>query len=209
MAENSGKKRLVVGLVAAAVLVVGAAGALYAMRSGAFQGNGAASAEKSDLARHARGGLTALETPVELAVAPDQVFTDSEGEEVTFADFRGRVVVVNLWAMWCAPCRTEMPTLAALQQGYPEDRMLVLPINVDTGDEAVADAVSFLEVHEPLPFYSDRSFRLPFVFPGAGKMPQTILLDRQGRVRAWMAGEADWNSAEARALVDALLAEEA
>ncbi len=197
------------GLVAAAVLVVGAAGALYAMRSGAFQGNDAASAEKSDLARHARGGLTALETPIELAVAPDQVFTDGEGDEVTFADFRGRVVVVNLWAMWCAPCRTEMPTLAALQQGYPEDRMLVLPINVDTGDEAVADAVSFLEVHEPLPFYSDRSFRLPFVFPGAGKMPQTILLDRQGRVRAWMAGEADWNSAEARALVDTLLAEEA
>lgn len=179
------------------------------MRSGAFQGNGAASAEKSDLARHARGGLTALETPVELAVAPDQVFTDQAGVETTFADFRGRVVVVNLWAMWCAPCRTEMPTLAALQQGYPEDQMLVLPINVDTGDEAVADAISFLEVHEPLPFYSDRSFRLPFVFPGAGKMPQTILLDRQGRVRAWMAGEADWNSAEARALVDALLAEEA
>ncbi len=179
------------------------------MRSGAFQGNEAASAEKSDLARYARGGLTALETPAELAVAPDQVFTNQEGEEVTFADFRGRVVVVNLWAMWCAPCRTEMPTLAALQQGYPEDQMLVLPVNVDTGEEAVADAVGFLDVHEPLPFYSDRSFRLPFVFPGAGKMPQTILLDRQGRVRAWMAGEADWNSAEARALVDALLAEEA
>ncbi|MFN3538345.1 MAG: TlpA family protein disulfide reductase [Brevundimonas sp.] len=209
MAENSGKKRLVVGLVAAAVLVVGAAGALYAMRGGAFQGNGAASAEKSGLARYARGGLTALETPADLVVAPDQVFTDGEGEEVTFADFEGRVVVVNLWAMWCAPCRTEMPTLAALQRGYAEDQMLVLPVNVDTGDEAVADAVSFLDLHEPLPFYSDRSFRLPFVFPGAGKMPQTILLDRQGRVRAWMAGEADWNSAEARALVDALLAEEA
>ena len=73
----------------------------------------------------------------------------------------------------------------------------------------MADAVSFIDVHEPLPFYSDRSFRLPFVFPGAGKMPQTILLDRQGRVRAWMAGEADWASPEARELIDALLAEEA
>ena len=209
MAENSGKKRLVVGLVAAAVLVVGAAGALYAMRSGAFQGQDAPSAEKSDLARHARGGLSALETPAELVVAPDQAFTDGAGADRTFADFRGRVVVVNLWAMWCAPCRTEMPTLAALQRAYPEDQVLVLPVNVDTGDEAVADAVSFLELHEPLPFYSDRSFRLPFVFPGAGKMPQTILLDRQGRVRAWLAGEADWNSPEARALVDALVAEEA
>lgn len=179
------------------------------MRSGAFQGNEAASAEKSDLARHARAGLSALETPADLAPAPDQVFTDRDGEEVAFTDFRGRVVVVNLWAMWCAPCRTEMPTLAALQAAYPEDQVLVLPVNVDTGDDAVADAVSFIDVHEPLPFYSDRSFRLPFVFPGAGKMPQTILLDRQGRIRAWMAGEADWASPEARALIDALLAEEA
>lgn len=166
-------------------------------------------ADQGPLAEYARGGLTALETPADPAVAPDQVFTNRDGEEMTFADFRGRVVVVNLWAMWCAPCRTEMPTLAALQQAYPEDRMLVLPVNVDTGEEAVAEATSFLDLHQPLPFYSDRSFRLPFVFPGAGKMPQTILLDRQGRVRAWMAGEADWNSPEARALVDALLAEEA
>ena len=164
---------------------------------------------QSPLADYARGGLSALETPAELAVAPDQVFTDRDGEEMTFADFRGQVVVVNLWAMWCAPCRTEMPTLAALQRAYSEDQVLVLPVNVDTGDEAVADAISFIDVHEPLPFYSDRSFRLPFVFPGAGKMPQTILLDRQGRVRAWMAGEADWASPEARALIDALLAEEA
>lgn len=179
------------------------------MRSGAFQGNEAASAEKSDLARHARAGLSALATPADLAPAPDQTFQNREGNEVAFADFRGRVVVVNLWAMWCAPCRTEMPTLAALQAAYPEDRVLVLPVNVDTGDDAVADAVSFIDVHEPLPFYSDRSFRLPFVFPGAGKMPQTILLDRQGRIRAWMAGEADWASPEARAVIDALLAEEA
>ena len=167
------------------------------------------SVHENSLAAHARGTLAALETPADLATPPDQVFMDREGSEVAFADFRGRVVVVNLWAMWCAPCRTEMPTLAALQRAYPEDQVFVLPVNVDTGDDAVADAISFIDVHEPLPFYSDRSFRLPFVFPGSGKMPQTIVLDRQGRIRAWMAGEADWAGAEARALIDALLAEEA
>lgn len=166
-------------------------------------------AGQSALADHARGTLASLETPADLVEPPDQPFMDREGNEVAFADFRGRVVVVNLWAMWCAPCRTEMPTLAALQRAYPEDRVFVLPVNVDTGDDAVADAISFIDVHEPLPFYSDRSFRLPFVFPGSGKMPQTIVLDRQGRIRAWMAGEADWAGDEARALIDALLAEEA
>ena len=195
--------------MAAAAVIAGAAGALYAIQAGYFQDNAAAEAGKSDLHRFARGTLASLETPADLAAAPDQAFQTRDGEDTAFAAFQGRVVVVNLWAMWCAPCRTEMPTLAALQRAYPEERVLVLPVNVDTGDDAVADAVSFIDVHEPLPFYSDRSFRLPFVFPGSGKMPQTIVLDRQGRIRAWMAGEADWASDEARALIDALLAEEA
>ena len=66
---------------------------------------------------------------------------------------------------------------------------------------------SFLADHAPLPFYSDAKFQLPFEFPGKGAMPQTIVLDRQGRIRAVMRGEADWSSQEARALIDAILAE--
>ena len=164
---------------------------------------------QSPLADYARGGLSALETPAELAVAPDQVFTDRDGEEMTFADFRGQVVVVNLWAMWCAPCRTEMPTLARLAEAYTGRDLVVLPINVDATEDGLADARSFIDVHEPLPLYSDMKFQLPFELPGEGKMPQTVLLDRQGRIRAHFSGEADWASPEARALVDALLAEPA
>lgn len=202
-------KRLIAAIIGAAVLAGGAGGLLYAMRGGAFQEDAVASAEKSELARFARGGLGALETPAELAPAPDYVFRDPDGGEVRFSDFQGRVTVVNLWAMWCAPCRTEMPTLAALQAAYPDGDLMVLAVNVDTGEEALGEAREFLDLHRPLPFYSDPAFRLPFEFPGAGKMPQTILLDRQGRMRAWMAGEADWAGPQARALVDALLAEEA
>ena len=83
----------------------------------------------------------------------------------------------------------------------------MLPINVDNDADKIADARSFIDVHEPLPFYGDPKFQLPFEFPGKGKMPQTILLDRQGRIRAAFAGEADWNSPEAKALIDAVLAE--
>jgi thiol-disulfide isomerase/thioredoxin len=109
--------------------------------------------------------------------------------------------------MWCAPCRTEMPTLARLAETYEGTDLVVLPINVDATADAIADAKSFIDVHEPLPLYSDPKFQLPFELPGKGKMPQTVLLDRQGRIRAHFSGEADWASAEARALVDALLAE--
>jgi thiol-disulfide isomerase/thioredoxin len=207
----SGSKRgvWIGGALALAVLAGGTVGTLYAMRAGPFKAAEPAVAEKSELARFATGPLARLETPAALEIAPDYVFTDRDGAEVRFADFRGKVVLVNLWAMWCAPCRTEMPTIAALASAYPDGDLVVLPINVDTGEDAVADARSFIDVHEPLPFYSDTRFQLPFEFPGKGKMPQTILLDRQGRIRASFSGEADWNSAEARALIDAVLAEEA
>jgi thiol-disulfide isomerase/thioredoxin len=177
------------------------------MGAGPFKAVAPAPAEKSDLARFAVGSLAALDTPAVLVAAPDYVFKDREGADVRFADFRGKVVLVNLWAMWCAPCRTEMPTIAALAAARPDGDLVVLPINVDTGEDAVADAKSFIDVHDPLPFYGDPRFQLPFEFPGKGKMPQTILLDRQGRIRAAFAGEADWSSPEARALIDAVLAE--
>ena len=102
-----------------------------------------------------------------------------------------------------------MRAVPDLASAYPDGDLMVLPINVDTGDDKVADARSFIDVHDPLPFYGDPKFQLPFEFPGKGKMPQTILLDRQGRIRAHFSGEADWASPEARALIDALLTEPA
>ena len=198
------------GMAIAGALAVGmiaGAGLLYANRDAFFKTATPEPPAKSELARFARGSLTRLETPAALAPAPGYVFKTRDGADARFADFRGKVVVVNLWAMWCAPCRTEMPTLARLDEAYPDDVLVVLPINVDATEDGLADARSFIDVHEPLPLYSDMKFQLPFELPGEGKMPQTVLLDRQGRIRAHFSGEADWSSPEARALIDALLAE--
>lgn len=159
------------------------------------------------LGRFAVGAMDKLQTPADVVPATDYRFLDAAGAETGFDAFKGRVAVVNLWAMWCAPCREEMPTLAALSAAYAgNDQVVVAPISVDLPDQ-VADARAFITDNAPLPFYSDPKFRLPFEFAGKGAMPQTILLDRQGRVRAHLTGGADWSGREAKALIDALLAE--
>ncbi len=200
------------GIAIAGGLLAGAligGGLVYVNRDAFFKGAASEPAARSELARFATGSLTRLETPAETPMAPAYVFKTRDGADATFAQFRGKVVVVNLWAMWCAPCRTEMPTLARLAEAYAGRDLVVLPINVDATTDGLADARSFIDVHEPLPLYSDMKFQLPFELPGEGKMPQTVILDRKGRIRASFSGEADWASPEARALMDALLAEPA
>jgi thiol-disulfide isomerase/thioredoxin len=203
--------RAVIGAVGGVLLIgmIGGAALLYANTGPNDKGAEPAPVAKSELARFATGTIARLETPAELQSAPAYVFKTRDGADARLSDFRGKVVVVNLWAMWCAPCRTEMPTLARLSTAYEGKDLVVLPINVDATPDAIADAKSFIDVHEPLPMYSDPKFQLPFELPGKGKMPQTVLVDRQGRIRAHFSGEADWASPEARALIDALLAEPA
>lgn len=181
--------------------VIGGAALLYANRDG-----GGKESATSALAVHAKGSLSKLLTPAPEA-APDYVFKDAEGRDVRFADFKGRVAVVNLWATWCAPCKIEMPTLAALAKHYEgRDDFAVVTVSMDV-EKAVPEARAFIADHRPLTYYADPKFQLPFEFPGKGAMPQTVLLDRQGNVRAVLTGEADWASAEAKALMDALLLE--
>ena len=216
----SGSRKAIWAVVGAVVLVSTIAGAggmaisLYANHGQAAQAPKTPASDKTDeakgpgdLSRFAVGAMAKLQTPAELRPAPNYVFRDRTGTAVRFQAFQGRVTVVNLWAMWCAPCREEMPTLAALAAAYAgNDQVVVAPISVDLPDQ-VADARAFIADNAPLPFYSDPKFRLPFEFAGKGAMPQTMLLDRQGRVRAHLTGGADWSGPESRALIDALLAE--
>lgn len=195
----------------AAILLIGGTGVgalLYASPGLISKAAAPAAEQKSELARFATGPLSRLETPARLEPAPDHVFSGADGADTRLTGFPGKVVLVNTWAMWCVPCRTEMPTLAALASAYADrEDFAVIAVNVDSDADAAADARSFLGVNEPLAFYADPAFKLPFLLPGQGKMPQTVLIDRQGRIRAAFSGEADWNGPEARALIEAVLAE--
>lgn len=137
---------------------------------------------------------------------PDYAFYDSAGQPLKIADLKGKVVVMNIWATWCAPCVTEMPTLAKLQAAYAGKPVEVVAVSIDS-ESSAAKARIFIAQHAPLKFYHDRDMKLPFrLVPQAPGAPTTVIYGRDGLEQARVAGEADWASPEARALVDKALA---
>ena len=130
--------------------------------------------------------------------APETGFQGPGGESASLADYRGKPVLVNLWATWCAPCVAEMPTLDALAAAEPA--LEVLAISQDLDGRRKVDA-----------FFEERKLKTlePFVDPElqlmAGlkvqSLPTTILYDRNGREVWRMTGELDWTGARAKSLI--------
>lgn len=144
--------------------------------------------------------------PEKPAPPPDYAFYDSSGKALKIADFKGKVVVMNIWATWCAPCVTEMPTLAKLQAAYAGKPVEVVAVSIDS-ESSAAKASLFIARHAPLKFYHDREMKLPFkLSPPAPGAPTTVIYGRDGLEVARVAGEADWAGPEAKALVDKALA---
>ena len=138
---------------------------------------------------------------------PDYVFYNEAGKPLKIADLKGKVVVMNIWATWCAPCKVEMPTLARLQAAYKDKPVEVVAVSIDSEKDAL-EAKLFIAKNSPLKFYHDRSSKLVFELkPAAAGAPTTVIYGKDGLERARVSGEADWSGAEARALVDKALAE--
>ncbi|MGB6317404.1 MAG: TlpA disulfide reductase family protein [Litorimonas sp.] len=142
--------------------------------------------------------LTSLDGP---PVQPGLTFDTPDGT-VTLADYRGKVVLVNIWGTWCAPCVAEMPSLDALQRLRGGEDFEVVPIALR---DTVAEVETFYERYNltHLPVISDRDMRITpsLRLPG---VPTSILYDEFGRELARLPGEADWASEDALALVDHL-----
>ena len=131
---------------------------------------------------------------------PPIKFQDAEGKERTLADWHGKVVLLNLWATWCLPCRKEMPALDRLQWELGSDRFEVVALSVDrTG---LAGARKFLDETkvEKLALYADGTARMANTLRAAG-LPATLLIDRDGREVGRLLGPAEWDGEDAKRLI--------
>jgi thiol-disulfide isomerase/thioredoxin len=206
------KRRLtVIALGGIAGVVVGLA-AVYGI--GAMQRNApdAACRPAAELAKRlaplARGevaGVGIAGTPRRL---PDLAFNDPDGKPRTLGEFRGRTILLNLWATWCVPCRKEMPALDALQTKLGSDRFEVVAINIDTRNldrpKAWLQEVGIAR----LAYYADPSAKVFQDLKSVGKaigMPTTLLIDPQGCELGVLAGPAEWAGDDAVKLIEAAL----
>ncbi|PJE28749.1 Thiol-disulfide isomerase or thioredoxin [Pseudooceanicola antarcticus] len=145
--------------------------------------------------------LQVLEAPKPLDTT---ISWDDTGATVSLGDYTGKWVVLNYWAVWCAPCREEMPTLAALQEAREGEDFAV--ITLASGPNAPEKVAQFLEEEgaAALPHFRDpksAQARASAVFG----LPVTLLVDPEGREVARLIGGADWNSPEAHAVYDAFM----
>ncbi len=152
----------------------------------------------------AKGEVAALQIPAEPARLVDLSFKMPDGRDTTLSSFRGKAVLVNLWATWCAPCRHEMPALDRLQQKYGGPDFEVVAINIDTRNfdkpKQFLDEVGV----KALAQYADPSAKIFQDLKAVGRafgMPTTILLDKNGCELAYLAGPAEWSSPDAFAFI--------
>ena len=128
--------------------------------------------------------------------APEVAFTDMEGKPIKLADFRGKLLVVNLWATWCLPCLEEMPSLEQLQINIP-DKLLVIAVSEDRGGKTVVEP--FLEKLglKKVKIYLDPKSDVGHAFEVRG-LPTSIVIGAEGKVLGKVEGAADWDSFEMR-----------
>ena len=142
--------------------------------------------------------------------APDFHATtiDSAHTPVTLADLRGQVVLLNIWATYCVPCRIEMPSIEQLQREMGPRGLRILDVSID--DPAQSDKIRQFVKQYGLTFevLHDRSTRIASIYQTTG-IPETFIIGRDGVIRKKMIGATDWNTDDNRALLAQLLAEPA
>ena len=132
--------------------------------------------------------------------APQTPFQVGDGREVTLADFRGNVMLVNFWATWCAPCVRELPSLDRLQARLGGEGLLVLAINQDRRAAEVAGPFLKKLGVDQLVVFLDERMRLGRAFGVAG-LPWSFLIDRDGNVVGELVGYTKWDTPEGLALI--------
>ena len=163
-----------------------------------------------DLARKiaplAHGEVAALTMATAPLRLPDLAFEDADGQSKKLSDWRGRTVLVNLWATWCVPCRKEMPALEGLQTRLGGPDFEVVAVNIDTRDPDKPKKFLKDANLSRLGYYSDdkaKVFQDLKIVGRALGMPTSVLVDGQGCEIATIAGPAEWDSDDAVKLIQA------
>ena len=212
-ARSFAKKRLAVivvgGLAGVAVGLAGVYGIGALTRNAGIE---PACRPAAEIARRigplARGEVAALTIATPPRRLPELIFQDSAGQSKTLADWRGRTVLLNLWATWCVPCRKEMPALDALQERLGGPAFEIVAVNIDTRDPEKPKAWLKEVGVTRLAYYADPSAKVFQDLKVAGKalgMPTTLLIDPAGCELGTMAGPAEWASEDALKLVRAAM----
>lgn len=153
--------------------------------------------------------------PVEVGSrAPDFVATDLSGRTVSLSDLRGEVVLLNIWATWCAPCREEMPSMQRLHEEFAGEDFRVVAVSVDAvrgerdaGGRPGGNVRSFVEEHGlTFDIWRDPAGRIQRTYRTIG-VPETFLIDRRGNIIRKVMGATEWDSDANRELVRRLLEE--
>jgi len=210
---TAAKKRLAMvlagGIAGVAVGLAGVYGIATLTRNA---GGDAACRPAVELARKmapfARGEVAAVNVAKTPLKVPSLAFNDSTGKPLTLEHWRGRTVLLNLWATWCVPCRKEMPALDALEQRLGGPGFEVVAVNIDTRDADKPKAWLKEVGVQKLAYYADPSARAFQDLKAIGRafgMPTTLLLDPQGCELGTIAGPAEWASDDAIKLIEAAL----
>ncbi len=166
-------------IILAAIVVAASAAALYVIRTTAVHGWD----QRPD-------ALAKLQSVAKPAILPAAAFFDDRGNRLSLAAFRGRHVLLNLWATWCAPCVRELPALAHLQGALPG----LTIVAVNEGRETAADTTRFLKAHgaDALHVYLDPNHAFLEAL-GVQGLPLSVLIDTHGMERARASGPAEWD----------------
>lgn len=149
------------------------------------------------VAAEAPENFAVLDTP---AAVPEVSFADAAGQPKTLADYSGKVVLLNIWATWCAPCRKEMPTLDRLQEKLGGPDFEVVALSMDRkGPDIVKNFYAEIGVTH-LALNIDSSAKAMFAL-GAVGLPMTLLIDRDGKEIGRLIGPAEWDAPDMVAFI--------
>jgi thiol-disulfide isomerase/thioredoxin len=162
----------------------------------------AQSSDKSGINPLATGPMTTFVFKKEREALPDIAFLDADGKSVSLKDWRGKTVLLNLWATWCAPCREEMPALQRLEKALGSDTFQVVAVAIDKA--GLEGARRFFKDNkiDGLKLFADPTARDGTELRVIG-MPTSILIDAEGREIGRLVGPAGWDSEEAKRLIEA------